>query len=189
MSYTWEIAKEFQFEAGHRVWSQTLNRPDLSISTDCACKHLHGHSYTIKVWLGADRLDSTQMVTDFKNLNFIKTFLDENLDHKFIVDVNDPNFNIITAITLNKDIPFSKKYRFWNLLDYIKEVDNYLAAETSTNIKSHVSGFVVVDFVPTSENLAKYLFKHFQKVLGSFATVIAVELFETKKSSCRYTGD
>ena len=98
----WEIDKEFHFEMGHRVWAQELNRPDLSIETECACKYLHGHSYTLKVFLGSNELDRSSMVTDFKNLNFMKAFLDNTLDHQFLIDVNDPNFDIITNISRNK---------------------------------------------------------------------------------------
>ena len=61
--FKWEIDKEFHFEMGHRVWAQQLNHAHLSISTECACKHLHGHSYVIKVGVGSDRLDQTQCVT------------------------------------------------------------------------------------------------------------------------------
>ena len=95
----WVIDKEFHFEMGHRVWAQKLDRPDLSIETECACKHLHGHSYSIKVFLGADTLDQSAMVTDFKNLNFMKEFVDGVLDHKFMIDINDPNFEIITSVS------------------------------------------------------------------------------------------
>jgi len=55
MSFKWNIDKEFHFEMGHRVWAQKLEHEHLSLSTECACKHLHGHSYAIKVFLGADK--------------------------------------------------------------------------------------------------------------------------------------
>lgn len=171
----WVIDKEFHFEMGHRVWAQKLDRPDLSISTDCACKHLHGHSYAIKVFLGADQLDQSQMVTDFKNLNFMKEFVDNVLDHKFMVDVNDPNFEIITGT----EPPLTTNFE--NFL-------NLGISEPSPNeqIQLHRNSFVLVDFVPTSENICKYLKLYAQERIGNFAKVTAVELWETKKSHCRY---
>ena len=169
-----EIDKEFSFEMGHRVWAQKLNRPDLSISTECACKHLHGHSYTIKVFLGADELDQSQMVTDFKNLNFMKQFVDSVLDHKFMIDINDPNFEIITG---------TNKPNF-NVMFNLGEV----FPSDKADIQLHRDSFIVVDFVPTSENICKFIFEYANSRMVDFAKVTAVELWETKKSHCRYTG-
>lgn len=178
----WEIDKEFHFEMGHRVWAQKLEHADLSITTDCACKHLHGHSYSIKVFLGSDSLDQSEMVTDFKNLNFMKQFVDDVLDHKFMIDVNDPNFKLITGQDWENnpttDHPFAN---FINLGSY-----NWVGL--SDDEKLHLNSFVLVEFVPTSENICRYLFEYAQSRIGDVATVTAVELWETKKSHCRYTG-
>ena len=174
----WEIDKEFHFEMGHRVWAQKLNHVELSISTDCACKHLHGHSYSIKVFLGSDTLDHSEMVTDFKNLNFMKQFVDDVLDHKFMIDINDPNFNMITSSHMPKVEDFKN---FTNL-------GNYNWVGLTEGMQLHYNSFVLVDFVPTSENICKYLFEYAQSRIGDVATVTAVELWETKKSHCRYTG-
>lgn len=171
----WVIDKEFHFEMGHRVWAQKLDRPDLSIETECACKHLHGHSYAIKVFLGADTLDQSQMVTDFKNLNFMKEFVDNVLDHKFMIDINDPNFEIITGVQPNI---VSNAKNFSNLTEFVKSED--------PNKLLHHTSFVLVNFVPTSENICKYLKLYAQERIGDFAKVTAVELWETKKSHCRY---
>ena len=175
----WIIDKEFHFEMGHRVWAQKLDRPDLSIETECACKHLHGHSYAIKVFLGANELDQSQMVTDFKNLNFMKEFVDGVLDHKFMIDINDPNFEIITGIEKNK-LP-EQVQNFTNLLSIVPDVDN-------ESFRMHWAGFVLVNFVPTSENICKYLKEYAQDRIGDFAKVTSLELWETKKSHCRYEG-
>ena len=174
----WEIDKEFHFEMGHRVWAQKLNHVELSISTDCACKHLHGHSYSIKVFLGSNTLDHSEMVTDFKNLNFMKQFVDDVLDHKFMIDINDPNFDMITA----SHMPTVEGFKnFTNLGSY-----NWVGLTDSMQL--HYNSFVLVDFVPTSENICKYLFEYAQSRIGDVAKVTAVELWETKKSHCRYTG-
>jgi 6-pyruvoyltetrahydropterin/6-carboxytetrahydropterin synthase len=175
----WTIDKSFTFESGHRVWSQKLTNPELSLTTECACRHLHGHSYELKVFLGSDYLDGSSMVTDFKNLNFVKKFLDDNLDHKFIIDVNDPNFGIITGVdysTLTKPVTM-----YSNLGEIAPQPDD-------PDIQLHRNSFVLVNFVPTSENICKHLFEHIQRTIGDIATVIAVELWETKKSHCRYEG-
>lgn len=173
----WIIDKQFDFEMGHRVWAQKLNHPDLSISTDCACRHLHGHSYSIKVFLAADKLDHSEMVTDFKNLNFMKQFVDDVLDHRFMIDINDPNFTRITGV------------------DRIDAVQNFanlgcaFPAVADPDVQLHRDSFVLVNFVPTSENICRYLKRYAQGRLGDVAKVVALELWETKKSHCRYEGD
>ena len=180
--YKWVIDKEFHWEGGHRVWAQKLDRPDLSITTDCACKHLHGHSYTIKVFLGANELDQSSMVTDFKNLNFMKEFVDNVLDHKFMIDVNDPNFKIITGVHGAADLAlFGQTTTIPNFTNL-----GQLVPADSENEQLHRNSFVLVNFVPTSENICKYLKQYAQERIGDFATLVAVELWETKKSHCRY---
>jgi 6-pyruvoyltetrahydropterin/6-carboxytetrahydropterin synthase len=170
MAYKWVIDKSFSFEMGHRVWAQKLDHLHLSISGECACKHLHGHSYEIKVFLGADTLDQSQMVTDFKNINFMKVFVDDVLDHKFMVDINDPLFEKITNINPTE----------------LGIVDNFVNLATIVGSDGYSEGFVIVNFVPTSENICKYLKQYAQSIIGDVATVTALELWETKKSHCRY---
>lgn len=177
MCYKWEIDKEFHFEMGHRVWAQQLKHAHLSLTTDCACKHLHGHSYAIKVHLGADELDESSMVTDFKNINFMKQFLDNNLDHKFMIDVNDPNFEIITGV---KPLVLDNAANFVNL--------GLICPAEQTETQLHRDSFVLVNFVPTSENICRYLKEYAQEQIGELAVVTALELWETKKSHCRYVG-
>ena len=115
------------------------------------------------------------MVTDFKNLNFMKEFVDNTLDHKFMIDINDPNFEIITGIP-KKLVAGTSNFEF--LTDYIEA--------TSPELQLHYESFVLVNFVPTSENICKYLKLYAQERIGDFAKVVAVELWETKKSHCRY---
>ena len=94
----WEISKEIGFDYGHRVHNQSLNK-EYSVDDDCVCKHLHGHRGTLQVFLSGDELVKG-MVTDFKHLNWFQKFIDDNIDHKFIIDRNDPWFdNIINRKT------------------------------------------------------------------------------------------
>ena len=88
--YNWVIDKSFDYCYGHRVWSQTLD-PKYSLDSCLACRHLHGHQGKVKLFLGANNLKHG-MVTDFKHTNIFKKWLDDTLDHKFIIDMNDPLF-------------------------------------------------------------------------------------------------
>ena len=189
MEYKWTISKEFHWEMGHRVWSQKLEHANLSISTDCACKHLHGHSYVLKVFLSANELDQSAMVTDFKNLNFMKSFIDDNLDHKFMIDIDDPNIEIITGVS--HDVIRSRVSHEENFLNLGKIWSAGSISSDELNnlefIQLHRDSFVLVNFVPTSENICRYLKNYAQERIGSVATVTATELWETKKSHCRYS--
>lgn len=182
----WNIDKSFNFEMGHRVWSQQLNNPDLSISTECSCRHLHGHSYELKVFLTADYLDQSSMVTDFKNLNFVKEFLDSNLDHKFMIDINDPNFVLITGITVevNDDVIRPEFASVKNGVNF-QNLGNLMPSDSPAT-QLHRDSFVLVNFVPTSENICRYLESEFQNKLRDVAQVSAIELWETRKSHCRF---
>jgi 6-pyruvoyltetrahydropterin/6-carboxytetrahydropterin synthase len=184
----WTIDKSFSFEMGHRVWAQKLEHEHLSLSTECACKHLHGHSYEIKVFLSAENLDSSSMVTDFKNLNFMKQFLDDTLDHKFMIDVNDPLFEKITGVIPNRFILDTKN--FVNLGSFLRSMvynDGLLRnAPVLRGDDEFLDSFVLVDFCPTSENICRHLKIYAQDILQDLATVTALELWETKKSHCRY---
>lgn len=90
---TWKISKSFDFCYGHRVWSQELN-PDYSLDSCLKCRHLHGHQGQVVIYLEAQKLENG-MVTDFKHLSWFKAFLDDVLDHKFIIDINDPLFETL----------------------------------------------------------------------------------------------
>jgi 6-pyruvoyltetrahydropterin/6-carboxytetrahydropterin synthase len=88
-----EICKEFTFSAAHSVYSQHL----LSKWTDNTypkCRRLpgHGHNYKILIYLQSEKLDKSQMVTDFGHLKWFKKFVDKFLDHKLIVSMKDEAF-------------------------------------------------------------------------------------------------
>ncbi len=77
------ITKEFKFEAAHRLHGHPK------------CGRLHGHSYSVQVTLQREELGSDGMVQDYGDLAPIKKYIDENLDHRYLVgqemiEVDDP---------------------------------------------------------------------------------------------------
>ena len=170
----WEISKEFDFCYGHRVWSQTLNI-DFSLDACLKCRHLHGHQGKVIVYLESNELNNS-MVTDFKHLNWFKAFLDDVLDHKFTLDINDPLFSTL--------VPNIKKE------DFIKFDEGYFSINL-TNFKNEelelYESYVVVDFVPTSENLSAWFLKIVQeKMNGLNIKVSKIEFLETPKSKSTF---
>lgn len=175
----WTIAKEFDFCYGHRVHNQTLNS-EYSIDNRCVCRHLHGHQGKVIVRLSSDTLNSG-MVTDFKHLNWFKKFIDDVLDHKFIIDRGDPMFD--TIVPSQADIIGWKVFpEGYNIVDL--EKINY---STQNGLIEILEGFVVVNFVPTSENLSKWLFGIVEQKMAPLGIQVdSVHFYETPKSSSQY---
>lgn len=173
----WSITKSFEFDYGHRVWTQNLQK-DFSCDTELKCRFLHGHRGVVKVTLSKNKLDEAGMVTDFKHLNWFKKFIDEAIDHKMIMDSHDPAlyllFPLIKHINL---IEKSEGYRV-------------VVTEGDTLLQEIYGGLVIVDFVPTSENLSQWLQKLILKKMQSLDPQIQVEVsfFETPSSCSHYTN-
>lgn len=173
---TWIIDKTFEFCYGHRVWTQSLNG---SYANDlkCACRHLHGHEGKMQVFLTAPSLDKTGMVTDFRHLEWLKRWINEYIDHQFIIDKNDPLF--------------SKMLGVMNLIPvYVTDTD-FVAGYTVdlTHVKSdtpdyeYYEGFFVVDFPPTSEHLSSWMAEIVDSKMKKLGvTVHHIDWWETPKS-------
>lgn len=198
--YKWTIDKSFDFCFGHRVWSQALDTK-YSLDGCLACRHLHGHQGKVKLFLGANELEKG-MVTDFKHTNIFKKWLDDIMDHKFIIDRNDPLFsNLAGDILLTPDeslswyenlmINYNSEYGY-AIPDLDHITDNLSKLNISDAQKQAIyekyEGLVIVDFVPTSENLCKWWYEVANKMLNGLGIdVVAVEYWETPKSHCRYS--
>lgn len=139
-----KISKQIEFDYGHRVWTQELNT-EYSIDNRTVCRHLHGHRGIIIVELSGD-VDASGMITDFKHLNWFKKWVDDNLDHKFLIDESDPLFDMI--------IPNGSTYGYVQH-DYFKTIllDNF----NDGHLLEFYGSFTIVNFVPTSENISKWI--------------------------------
>lgn len=197
-SYKWVIDKSFDFCFGHRVYTQSLNTK-YSLDGCLACRHLHGHQGKVKLFLGANNLQKG-MVTDFKHTNIFKKWLDDVMDHKFVIDINDPLFEDLAGDLCLSD---KNKRTFEDLMVNINTEYNFaipdleqlstlsVGCELRDDQKQAVfekyEGLVIVDFIPTSENLCKWWFEVANKMLNGLGIdVVAVEYWETPKSHCRY---
>lgn len=197
--YKWVIDKQFDFCFGHRVWSQSLNTK-YSLDGCLACRHLHGHQGKVKLFLGANEL-AKGMVTDFKHTNIFKKWLDDVMDHKFIIDMNDPLINSLCSEMLFEDSlddALSNTIRDKDY-GYIRFSENYVQEVLATSnfdylnngqkqaIIEKYEGLILVDFIPTSENLCKWWYEVANKMLNGLGIdIVAVEYWETPKSHCRY---
>ena len=178
---TWIIDKQFDFCYGHRVWSQSLET-EYSLDDCLMCRHLHGHQGRIKIFLAAETLQNG-MVTDFKHLNWFKQWLDATLDHKFIIDRNDPLFpDMMSHYCADGKMDDSRFFLheegYWT--PRLEVVDGEIGA-----IREKYEGMVIVDFVPTSEQLTAWMLTIVQKKMAPLGIrVNSVEFWETPKSHC-----
>lgn len=170
------IDKTFEFCYGHRVWSQELDGR-FSDNLKCACRHLHGHEAKVQVFLSSDEL-TRGMVTDFRHLEWLKKWINEFVDHKFIIDLNDPLKEVL--------FPQSNEVR-------PVEIEGFRVASTidissmSSLMQELYGGLLVVDFVPTSENLSKWLHSLISKKMKLLGvTCSRVDWWETPKSRSSY---
>lgn len=184
------IDKTFEFCYGHRVWSQTL-LPEYANDLKCACRHLHGHEAKVQVYLEAPSLQHG-MVTDFRHLEWLKRWLNEWVDHKFIMDKNDPLRSVLFPLSKNT----VEKALLVESGDTSIEVGAIIEFQTDSGAPANSNlmqelygGLLLVDFVPTSENLARWLAYMVEFKMSPLGVVTRqVDWWETPKSrsSFRY---
>ena len=180
---TWIIDKTFEFCYGHRVHTQTLNG-EYAADLKCACRHLHGHEGKMQVFLTAPQLDHTGMVTDFRHLEWLKKWINTYIDHQFIIDKNDPLYSKIVGERglVPVLVPDTDHVAGYHL--------DLTGLEENTPEYEYYEGFMVVDFVPTSEHLSSWmadLVEVKMKKLG--VKVHSIEWWETPKSRSVFYRD
>lgn len=186
----WVISKEVDFCYAHRVHSQQLLHEFVTDSC-LACRHLHGHQGKITVLLEGSELNEQGMVTDFKHLGWFKKFVDDNIDHKLILDINDPYTAeflkpLSTGLFQHKLKLDAVEFEGYKTHEVVAP---FLYINSETHIKEVFEGLILVDFVPTSENLAKWLFDIVNHKMGSICKVHSVTFNETPKTCARFYGE
>jgi len=72
------ISKEYHFSAAHRL---------LKLPESHACHRMHGHNYVAVVELQAEELNEYGFVKDYHDLDDLKRYIDDELDHRYLNDV------------------------------------------------------------------------------------------------------
>jgi 6-pyruvoyltetrahydropterin/6-carboxytetrahydropterin synthase len=203
----WSIHKTIDFCYGHRTYTQQLNG-EFSSDLRQACRHFHGHEGSINVYLEADTLDHTGMVTDFRHLEWAKKFINEHIDHQFIMDINDPLFEQFVLTSYNKlrvdnnMTVASNKYDFYEnatIALVVPETDHVVGYKPDLDWAEHLKhtpeyeaaeGITIVDFVPTSENLSKWMAEMIQAKMSRIGVKVArLDWYETPRSCSSYIAE
>lgn len=183
----WIIDKVIgEFDYGHNVWSQELDA-ELSCNSACKCKWRHGHRGKVVAYLEAEELTSAKdnMVIDFNDMKIMTHWIDATMDHKYLIDRNDPQC-------------FDTFSHFWD--DFDSHLIKHLEGYWTVNPKSYkdmdevlqikYESYVILDFVPTSENLAKWMYDVMSiKMQSAGVKIHKIEWYETPKSRATYYGD
>lgn len=72
------ISKDYHFSASHIL-------PQLP--SDHPCSRMHGHNYVVTVELQSETLNSYGFVRDYRELDDLKRFIDDKLDHHHLNDI------------------------------------------------------------------------------------------------------
>lgn len=76
------ISKEYHFSASHQLHGLAEDHP---------CSRLHGHNYIVVVELQSETLNDTGFVRDYRELDALKKYIDEEVDHRHLNDVLGEN--------------------------------------------------------------------------------------------------
>ncbi len=69
------IRKKFHFSAAHRLEKLPEGHP---------CSTIHGHNYTVIVELSSVKLNDVGFVVDYRELDYVKKYIETYLDHRFL---------------------------------------------------------------------------------------------------------
>jgi len=122
------VTKEFSFDMGHRLPNH-----------DGKCKNIHGHTYRLQVTTKGDVNASEGspkegMVVDFSDIkSVVKTFINEYLDHYFMVHEKDqPTHKFLIdnnfAVTAVPFVPTAENMCEW-MFNMLSEDINKLGCE------------------------------------------------------------
>ena len=82
------VSQEIDFCYGHRL-----------LNYDGKCRHLHGHNGRLVIVLEAEELDERGMLVDFGDIKrSVRTWVDNELDHRMILNRNDPIIPYLKSI-------------------------------------------------------------------------------------------
>jgi 6-pyruvoyltetrahydropterin/6-carboxytetrahydropterin synthase len=85
----YRIAKKYHFSASHIL---------MGLPTDHPCSRMHGHNYEVEVELEAAQLNAVGFVRDYRELDALKIYIDDTLDHRHLNDVLGDNFTSAECI-------------------------------------------------------------------------------------------
>jgi 6-pyruvoyltetrahydropterin/6-carboxytetrahydropterin synthase len=167
---TTNITREFQFDAGHRVYGH-----------ESKCSHLHGHRYKAEITITAPELDTLGRVADFGWMkDIIGGWIDDNWDHNMILNPDDPLAKLWTE---NEFDVFS----FDDGLEH--KLRDIFGSKKPYLMPMHpVTSTFDGGMNPTAENMARVLWDVITPGLPEHVKLVRVTLWETPNCKAEYCG-
>jgi len=72
------IYKEYHFSASHQLHQLPSDHP---------CSRMHGHNYVVEVELQSETLNQYGFVRDYRELDDLKQYIDDQFDHNHLNDI------------------------------------------------------------------------------------------------------
>lgn len=151
------VEKTFTADLAHRVHTQKLDSDFTENNSKILkCRGLHGHTVSILIRLASAELVNN-MVLDYNEIGWFKTLINDILDHKTLLSLDDPIYkkaivpliqNYCTNVDLISTTWSSGKFNSYKInLSNCEDQDIYELLNSIT----------LIDFASTSENLAEFL--------------------------------
>ena len=89
ITYKYTSTKEWHdaFPCAYRQWR-----------ADSHCNQIHGYSFSIRVFFGADTLDARNWCADYGGLKDLKAILEDQFDHTLLVAEDDPDMDVFKLL-------------------------------------------------------------------------------------------
>lgn len=72
------VTKQYHFSSSHQLFGLAEDHP---------CSRLHGHNYIVEIELAAETLNKHGFVRDYREMDILKTYIDEKIDHRHLNDI------------------------------------------------------------------------------------------------------
>lgn len=72
------ISKQYSFSCSHQLFGLAPDHP---------CSRMHGHNYIVEIELSAPTLNQHGFVRDYHELNALKDYIHDKIDHRHLNDV------------------------------------------------------------------------------------------------------
>lgn len=83
-----QVTQQIEFCYGHRL-----------LNYSGKCRHLHGHNGRAVIVLNGEKLDDRGMLVDFSDIKkSVRTWIDNELDHRMILNESDPMVKILQEL-------------------------------------------------------------------------------------------